>query len=180
MHAFVQRLPCGVHVFFRAGPLAKKYGDDWTHGCLGEVEGFTWFERLLVSALQWLLTRSRGRSVTLMGYDDKAMPPLMPGVLKAMTRAAIKDGFDALTLDRLGENPRKLVLTSTEEGKITMTAITKHVDHSKKPDGTHDQAKVIEATEEALAHMKSGKLIVEPVAQFKHGGKTFKVFATNE
>lgn len=63
-----------------------------------------------------------------------------------------------------------------------MTRHTKHVDHARKPDGSSDQSQVIAATEEALAAMKRGDLVVNPLSEFKVPGVlgTFKVLHTNE
>lgn len=121
LNAFTEHLPPALYVFFRAGKEAKVYGDPWEWGCLGKVEGFTRFERFLISSLHWVLIRRRGRSVTLIGYDDKNMPTPTLEVVKAMTRAATVEGFKSLEFDRLtGREPHRLVFTVNREGKVTM------------------------------------------------------------
>lgn len=124
MHAFVQRLGCGEHVFLRAGPLAKQYGDPWVWGCLGEVIG---------------------NAVTLIGYDDKSQPAPSLDALKAMVRAVFEDGFSELNFDRLGgPSPRHVVFSKgDEEGKITMKHFGQdHLKKSHTSKGVYDRKQV--------------------------------------
>lgn len=157
MHAFLEWF-CEHGGMVRIGPKAFVYDDDYTFSVGFKVEG---------------------NLATLTGTHAPA-----GGITTAHKRAACealeRENYKVIWKHREPNPDPALSTSGVKPMRTVMGTITKHVDHSKNADGTHDQAKVIEATEEALAHMKSGKLIVEPVAQFKHGGKTFKVFATNE
>src|SRR4051812_26753842 len=94
MHAFVERLRCGDHLIVRSGPDARKYGDPYEWGCLGEIDG---------------------EAVTLKAFADPDGIP--PKAFQAFCTAILADGFTEVQLDRLTANPRRLVFSKGENGE---------------------------------------------------------------
>jgi hypothetical protein len=143
VQAFVERLPCGVHVYFRAGPLARSYGDPWVWGCLGEIAG---------------------KSVTLIGYVRDDQPRPAPEAIKAIVRAALADGFTSVEIDRLGGNPRTVTFASTEEGKIIMGPVKKapipNISELFNADGTPNTDKGIAGFMLGLGQHQAGHIAI--------------------
>lgn len=127
--AFVRRKRCGSCLTVRAGREAKHEGCNWER----KVEG-----------------QYSGNIVTLEAFErPEGLPPLPDGMHDAALHALFDDGFELVTYERVGNNPRQVHFTR-KEGKILMSKVPDVNNALKssgsslkasKPAAQHDAAK---------------------------------------